>query len=367
MLLFALLLGGCATLQFYGQAVRGQWQLLHARTSIDALLSDAQTDPQTVFQLNLSQRIIGFAQSQLGLAADGRYSSFVALDRPYVVWNVFAAPEYSVEGLQWCYPFIGCAPYQGYFNEEMALRAAQRFARQGYETYVGGVPAYSTLGWFDDPLLSSFIHWPEADLANLLIHELAHSRVWVRGDVAFNESFAEFVGNEGLRAWFVAQNDMATLQQWRKKRAAWFLFRDFVMTAKAQLQAVYEETAQAALEVKQQRKSETLRALQACYEHHRELLGGGRYDPLMADGFNNAFLVSVGTYADYLPGFAGLFAEVGEDWPAFFTAVEELAELDAVTRQQRLTSLAEQDVRHTADHHNPQQVQCKTFSGHGAH
>ena len=367
MLLLVLLLGGCATLQFYGQAVRGQWQLMHARTSIDRLLSDTQTDPQIVAQLNLSRQILGFAQSHLGLVADGRYSSFVDLDRPYVVWNVFVAAEFSVEGRHWCYPFVGCAPYQGYFNEKMALKVAQRYAAQGYETYVGGVPAYSTLGWFDDPLLSSFIHWPKTDLANLLIHELAHSRVWVSGDVTFNESFAEFVGNQGLRAWLAAQNDLDTWRQWRHKRAAWFLFREFVMTAKKRLQDVYEASAEAPLTVKRRRKSEALQALQACYRHHRKQLGDGRYDALVVDGFNNAFLVSVGTYTDYLPGFAGLFVKVGEDWPAFFKAVEHLGELDPEQRHQQLTSLAEQDVRHAADDHYAQQIQCKTFLGHGAH
>ena len=122
-----------------------------------------------------------------------------------MLWNVFAAPPFSLEARQWCYPFAGCTPYRGYFSRDAALRAAQRFADEGLETYVGGVAAYSTLGWFDDPLLSTFIHWPEAELAELLIHETAHRRLWVADDVPLNEAFASFVGEEGARQWFAVQ------------------------------------------------------------------------------------------------------------------------------------------------------------------
>ncbi len=363
------LLSGCETVQFYRQAVWGQWQLLQARTSVEHAIEGEQVSAEVAVQLQTAQAIISFAETELGLAAKGRYSSFVPLQRDYVVWNVFAAPPYSVEGAQWCYPFVGCTPYRGYFNESMANKVAQKYQRRGLETYVGGVPAYSTLGWFEDPLLSTFIQWPEADLANLLIHELAHSRVWVKGDATFNESFAEFVGNRGTQAWLQGRHDTQAWQEWLRRRAAWQSFRRFLLEAKALLQSVY----QAPPHLLEQHKTSALAQVQACYAAHRHLLGAGRYDKLMATSFNNAFLVSVGTYADDLPAFAALFTQSNQDWPTFFAAVETLAELAPDQREARVDALiqlqksAEQEVGHGTDDHNPNQVYCEAFGGHGAY
>ena len=371
--LLMLAASGCETLQFYRQAAWGQWQIMSARQDVEELMADSGTAVELSERLQLTQEVLGFAEQQLGLAANGRYSTYVELGREYVLWNVFAARPFSLDEDQWCYPIVGCAPYRGYFDEQRARQVAQRYNRRGFETYVGGVPAYSTLGWFEDPLLSSFVVWPAADLVNLLLHELAHSRVWVNGDVAFNESFAEFVGNRGAQAWFAQRGEVELWRQWRSQRRGWLTFRAFAVTAKSHLQSVYTGPTEDLAEGKRR----ALEAFQACYRAHRETLGGGRYDELMSGHFNNAFLLSIGTYADWLPAFSHLFEQSGSDWSAFFTAVQSLADLDHVSRETRLEELSrapltqqlltQQEVSHGTDHRNAHEVNCEPFLGHGAH
>jgi predicted aminopeptidase len=359
---------GCETLQFYRQAAWGQWQIMSARQSVTRLLADSDTAPVLSERLGLSREILEFAHQHLGLESEGRYASYVELDRSHVLWNVFAARPYSLEDAQWCYPIVGCAPYRGYFNEQRALQVAQRYAERGFETYVGGVPAYSTLGWFEDPLLSTFVSWPAGDLVNLLIHELTHGKVWAGGDVAFNESLAEFTGLRGTQSWFARRGETDRWLAWYARRQGWQSFRDFVVAAKAHLQVVYAGPVQRL----EEDKVSAFAGLRSCYESNRDMLGGGRYDELMAHHFNNAFLVSIGTYAGWLPAFERLFAQHGEDWPRFWQAVEVLAAQDAVTREARLTQLAQQhsaqqQIAERTDDHHTHQVNCEPFLGHGPH
>ncbi len=362
LLLLTPLLVGCETLSFYHQAAWGQWQIMRQRVALDTAIASPDTEPATRQQLELARRLLDFAEETLKLPTEERYTSFVGLSREYVVWNVFAAPPYELDGRQWCYPIVGCAPYRGYFKEARARTVAARIEERGLEVYVAGVPAYSTLGWFDDPLLSTFISWPEPDLANLLFHELAHAEVWVPGDTAFNESFASFVGDEGARQWFVEQDRLETWDAWQDRRAGWHAFRDFSLEAKNTLEAIYREVPQSELAAE---KAAALASYQACYTEQREMLGGGRYDTLMAQSFNNAFLVSIGTYADWLPAFTALFGNVGSDWTRFFEAVSELAGMDGDARLQALEELSgEQGIGHEADDEGAEQVYCEPLSRH---
>lgn len=358
MLVGSLFMAGCESVGYYHQAAMGQWQLLSQRQPVAEILQQSDLDPQLRQRLRLSVAVLDHARDNLGIDAEGRYRQYVDLSRDYVVWNVFAAPELSLSPEQWCYPVVGCAPYRGYFAESAAHRKASQLAAQGLETYVGGVPAYSTLGWFDDPLLSTFINWPEADFVQLLMHELAHSRVWVSGDVAFNESFAEFVGLQGAKMFYTERGKPDAWQRYLHNRAAWRVFRQFLLDAKVYLEQVYANSAtpQAKLTAYQQ--------IRACYADHHAQLGGGRFDQVM-DELNNAYLVSIGTYSDWIPGFRVLFAQADQDWPRFFTAVDELAELPQRAREEALTRLVSQDqVGHGTDHHDPKQIQCKAFSDH---
>jgi predicted aminopeptidase len=358
-----MLSAGCETIHFYRQAAWGQFKLMHARIPVAQAVQDAEVSTQAVAGLHSARRILNFAENELKLAADGRYQSYVQLDRDYVLWNLFAAEAYSVAGVQWCYPLVGCAPYRGYFSESAVEALAQNYQQRGFETYVGGVPAYSTLGWFDDPLLSSFIVWPAPDLANLLIHELAHSRIWVNGDVAFNESFAEFVGNAGAAAWLAREGQDAQWQQWVQQTSAGLRFRDFLEQARDYLQDVY----QSPVETLAANKATAVRDIQACYAAQKPLLGEGKYDQLMAQQFNNALLVSISTYADWLPAFAQLHDRAAGDWQQFFSMAEELAELEFDARQARLQTLAEQQESQRRDDKHPDEINCKAFFGHGTH
>ena len=356
------LLCGCESLSYYHQAVSGQIGLLTSRQSVESLLSNSETgaetntDTNTQAQLRFAQTVLDFAEVEIGLPVGQRYRTYVALDSPAVVWNVFAAQPDSVSGQQWCYPIVGCAPYRGYFKEADATRFADQLRAEGLETYVAPVPAYSTLGWFEDPLLSTFISWPAPDLASLLIHELAHGRVWVNSDVRFNESFSSFVADQGVRA--LHKTHPLDLQQWRSSGQAWARMKTLLLLLKSSLERSFENGDWSA-------RDDAYTAFRACYQAHKPRLGAGRFDQLVALDLNNAYLVSVGTYADWQPAFASIFASVGGSWVDFFAEVERLAGLDVELRNTQMLGFAQKHVDDRRNHQDPDQIQCEALAGHG--
>ena len=367
-LLFLLgLLSGCDSLAFYSQAVRGQMEIVANQVSVDRLLEQSELDSTLREQLKLSQSIVNYAQDQLGLEVNGRYRSYVDLKREYVVWNVFAAMPYELQGKRWCYPIVGCAPYRGYFSEQVARATAAELSHQGYETYVGPVPAYSTLGWFKDPILSSFIHWPAPDLASLLIHELAHGEVWVKDDVVFNENYANFVGRKGAQAWYEQlQTQVGGVHPgWTKfinSQTQWYNFQHLLVQAKEFLHQGYQLQADSAELAAQKLKRYDL--IRGCYRHYRKRLGEGRFDPTMAQ-FNNAYLVSIGTYADWSLAFEQLFSQAGSDWDVFYASVRKIADMPHTERQSFLQTLTEQQEGQRRNDHNAHEINCQPFFGHG--
>src|SRR6266699_5283033 len=192
---------GCQTISFYSQALRGQYQIFAHEKSIEKLLASPQTPDRLKQRLELLRSLRAFADTDLKLPVDGHYRKYADLERPYVVWNVEAAPEFSLEPKSWWYPLVGSLEYRGYFAEENANKYAAWLRSKGYDVFVGGVEAYSTLGWFKDPVLNTFIFNPEPDLAETIFHELGHQRVFARSDTDFNEAFATTVGEEGARRW----------------------------------------------------------------------------------------------------------------------------------------------------------------------
>ena len=368
LLLSAGALSGCKTVGYYSQAAGGQLKLLYQRQDVDELLEElrsrqrSESDQALMAQLELSQQILAFAESQLGLDVGRRYRSYVELDESNVVWNLFAAPQLSLTPKTWCYPFVGCAPYRGYFDREDALDYQSQLETEGYETYLGGVAAYSTLGWFDDPLLSSFVHWPEVNLADLLFHELAHSRVWVKGDVGFNEAFASFVGREGLRQWLQYRGDESSYQTFVAAAAARQQFLALLTASRQALEAVYASDRPDAQKLHE--KAAVITSMRDCFAADPEAYGGERYERIVAS-LNNALLVSVATYDDQVPAFAALFAEVGGDWAEFYDAVAALGELDEAQRSERMRALGESQIADHADDDGTEQIQCQALSGHG--
>jgi predicted aminopeptidase len=300
LLLSAALLAGCETLSYYGQAAGGQLALMARAQPV----GEVQADAVLRERLARATAIRDFASRELALPDNSSYRSYAGLDRPYALWNVVAAPEFSLAPVRSCFPVAGCVAYRGYYAEEGAERYARARREEGYDVIVYGVPAYSTLGWFDDPLLSTFIHYPEADLARLIFHELAHQVAYAKGDSTFNESFAVVVEREGLRRWLAAQG--------RTPGA----LRDIgpeIAAARATLGALYR--SRLAPDAMRARKREVMESL-------RPLLQ--RIPSLQGQAPNNAFLASYATYNEMVPMFEKLLAEEGGDLRAFYARVKRL-------------------------------------------
>ena len=239
-LLMVVTLSGCETLHYYGQAVSGQMKILTGRKSIDRLLSAPET-PQTLkTRLRLVLDIREFAKEALHLPVGNHYLSYIDLKRPYAVWNVFAAPEFSLEPKTWSYPVIGRAAYRGYFSKQTAIRYADGLKKKQFDVYVAGIAAYSTLGWFDDPVLNTVIHRTNTGLAALLFHELAHQVLYIKDDTAFNESFATAVEQEGLRRWMHATHNQ-TNQDYLRQRHRREQFIQLITRFRSRLEELYSQ------------------------------------------------------------------------------------------------------------------------------
>lgn len=330
LVLVALALAGCETVGYYGQAIRGQAELLLARESVEDLIADPATPPALGMALQTSVDVLAFAGSELGITADGRYRAYVALDRRAVVYNVFAAPPYTLAPVQWCFPVAGCVSYRGYFSQADARAKAEALAAEGFDVHVGGVAAYSTLGWFDDPLLSTFIDRGDAALAELLFHELAHGVVYVPGDTAFNESFATFVGREAAGQFLASRGDAAMLDAWGTRNAARERFVALTLELRAALADGYVEL------LAEHEDDASLRAgkaalwvnLRADWRAQRDD-ALAPYDAFFEGEASNARLNTVADYNVHLPAFAALYEAQGADWDRFFDRVRTLAEDDA--------------------------------------
>ncbi|MBX3665263.1 MAG: aminopeptidase [Burkholderiales bacterium] len=337
--LAVLLLSGCGNLGYYLQSVQGQLGIWQREVPVERLLGDPALDPQLKGQIERALRIRDYASRELGLPDNRSYRSYADLARPFVVWNVFAAGEFSVEPEQWCFPFAGCVNYKGYFSEEEARRHARRLAAEGHDVYVGGVPAYSTIGWFADPLLNTFIRYPEPELARLLFHELAHQVVYVKDDTVFNESFATVVERAGVARWLAGHGSVADRERFAQLQRFRADFRRLVAGVRGALARLYAGGDGA--EEKRRRKAEILDGLRRAYEAQRLEWGGfAGYDRWFAQPLGNAHLASVAIYTQQVPAFEALLADQGGDLPRFYAAVRELAALPPAARNARLAVLA---------------------------
>ncbi len=323
-------------MSYYSQAVSGQYRVWSASKPIDKLLDDDETDPVLRQRLELVSEITAFAANELSLPDDGSYRHYADLGRPYVLWNVFAAPEFSLEPVTWCFPIAGCVGYRGYFSEQDAQEFAEGLREKDLDVYVGGVPAYSTLGWFDDAVLNTFIDYADADLARLIFHELAHQVAFAPGDTTFNESFATTVELEGVRRWLVStgrSDQMATVDMALERQQE---FVDLVMRTRGALEAVYQSGLPE--EAMLQRKVDTYSNLRAEYQELKIKWGGySGYDRWFEHQLNNAKLASVATYNQLVPAFQRLLAENDGDLKAFYKSVVALTKMTPEERQTRLT------------------------------
>ncbi len=330
---------GCADLSYYWQAAGGQLDLWQRSRPIEGWLADPSTGDPLKARLRQVVEIRAFASRELRLPDNGSYRSFADVQRPFLVWNVFAAPELSLAAKEWCFPVAGCVTYRGYFAEAPARALARELSEEGYDTYVGGVPAYSTLGWFDDPVPSTIIAYPDIDLARLIFHELAHQVVYVPGDTTFNESFATAVEREGARRWALVHGSAGALTALEDARAQEDQFTALVLAARANLAEVYSGPGDKVS--RRAAKHRVTDDLRAAYARLQAQWGpDNRYSRWFAGPLNNAQIASVATYTRHVPAFDALLAQNQGDLTRFYGQVRALTRLPIPERERRLNALA---------------------------
>lgn len=332
----AVLLTGCGSLDYYLQAAHGQFEIWQRQRPIAHWLAAPQTPPALRAKLRVVERARQFAAARLALRDHGSYRSYADLGRDYVVWNVFAAPELSLSALTSCYPLVGCLDYRGFFSEARARLYAATLQVQGYDTFVGGVAAYSTLGWLDDPVLNTVLRRDEAHLVDIIFHELAHQRLYIAGDTTFNESFAMAVARAGVAQWLA--DDPAALARYRAEQQREADFIALVRDYSARLARLYGSRQSDA--DKRGTKAALFAELLARYEALKgQWDGDNAYDGWMHSDLNNAKLASLAAYHDEIDHFLALLARCDQDFARFYRAVDQLGRLPRARRTACLHAL----------------------------
>jgi predicted aminopeptidase len=333
-----LLVSGCANVGYYFQSVSGQLDIWRRERPVEEVIADPAIPAALKERLERVLEIRAFASRELGLPDNASYRSYADLGRPYVVWNVFAAPEFSVQPLQSCFLFAGCVSYRGFFAREDAVRYSAGLSGEGYDVYIGGVPAYSTLGWFADPVLNTFIGYPDTEIARLIFHELAHQVAYARDDTVFNESFAVAVEQEGVRRWLAVGGDVEQLRQFDQRRRIRAEFSGLVQKYRERLDALYR--MRLAPDAMRDRKRAILAELASEYRSLKAGWDGFTgYDSWFAGTLNNAQLASVAVYSQQVPAFEALLARAGGSLARFYSSVQALAALPKVERDSRMNAL----------------------------
>jgi predicted aminopeptidase len=325
------LLPGCGTM-YLVQAARGQLGVMSERRPITKVVADPRTPDALRATLKEVSAARDFATRELGLPDNSSYRTYADVKRRYVVWNVVAAPEFSLRPKQWCFPIAGCVAYRGYFHEQAAERFAASLKQQGFDVTVGGVPAYSTLGKFSDPVLNTMISYGDNELAAIIFHELSHQLIYVAGDSAFNEAFAVTVEEEGLKRWLAARGREKELEVHKRREAQRLEFIQAFRRRRDELARLY--ATQLPPEEMRKRKHAIFASLATDIELIEKTQGSHTiYSEWARDGLNNAHLASVATYFDCVPGFERILEENDRHLPSFYAAVRKLARLPIKERR----------------------------------
>ena len=321
-LLVPALLPSCRTLEFYGQAVRGQFEILHKSRPNSEVMADPVSKPALRKQLAAVERIRAFATDHLSLPGAESYGKYTDLGRDHVVWVIYATPEFSLKPKTWSYPFIGKMDYRGYFQEKNATSLAEELRKDGYDVYLGGVDAYSTLGWFHDPVLNTFIVYPDIDLAETIFHELTHRKVFRGGDTVFNESLANVVAEEGVKRWLRHEGRLAELRHYEQRLVRRREFYQEIDRARLRLEALYASGKPEP--VMRRAKAAILARLHGQFLELRRRWGGHGLEGWLAEDIHNGHIVSLRIYADHMPAFQALLAGCDGDLDLFFKRVGDL-------------------------------------------
>lgn len=337
-----LLAAACAALSgcYLMQAAAGQWRVLHARVPIAAVIADPATPAQLRARLTEVEAARDFAVRELGLPDNRSYRSYADVHRAFVVWNVVAAPEFSVSPVRWCFPVAGCVAYRGYFHQRKARDFALSLEARGLDVVVEGVPAYSTLGKFADPVLSTMLRYDDDELAATIFHELAHQLVYVANDSEFNEAFATTVEDAGLERWLEFRGAVQRIVRYRKEQRDEAPLLALLTAARAQLSLLYGSGAPAGeMRAAKRRILGQLGADIGALER-RQGVRYPVYDEWIAGGLNNAHLAAVATYYECVPGFERLLAAADGDLQRFYEAVRALATEPRAARRAQLCGAA---------------------------
>ena len=325
------LLSGCATLNYYAQSMQGQFELMHKQQKISALLDDNTVPDSLRNKLHTVLELRDFSINRLGLPENDSYFSYADIGRDYVIWNIFANPEFSLEPLNWCYLIIGCLSYRGYFSKTEAEKHETQLKQQGYDTYLGGVAAYSTLGWFDDPVLNSMLRWNESYLASVMFHELAHQQLYVKNDTELNESYADAVAHIGVTKWLQQKADKKYLLEYLQAQEQENVFVELINRYKLRLNKLYQSIDED--QIKQQRKKAILEEMKnEFFELSKDWIKNP-YKNWFSSDINNAKLAAVITYRKYLSAFLEIYEKLNNDLPRFYSFSRSLSKCKPMKRK----------------------------------
>lgn len=331
----ALLLPGCSSFGYYSSAVGGHMEVMQATRPISDVIDDPKCDPVLKAKLEEVRRIRDFASKELGLPDNQSYRTYADIKRNYVTWNVFAAPEFSLQPNNWCMLVVGCVSYRGFHDQKEAEQLASELRKQGFDTYVGGIPAYSTLGYFSDPVLNTFLRSGTIAVARLIFHELSHQVLFVEGDTVFNESFATAVENEGLRRWLAHKATPEVKNSVTAQQQRYAAIVELVGSYRGKLQEIYSSDLPVA--AKRQAKADVFAEIRRTYLSQQEALGAPpTYKAWLEQDFNNAKLASLGLYTQLLPAFETLIEAEGHDLPRFYRRVAQMVSLPFAERRAAL-------------------------------
>lgn len=333
--LLLICVSGCSTIGYYHQSISGHFELISKRERIADIVNDPARDEKLIKQLHLVEELRTFASEQLKLPENDSYRSYVQLDKPYITWNVFAAPEFSIALQQWCFLVIGCVPYRGYFDESEANSYAQQLSKQDLDVYVAGVPAYSTLGWFDDPLLSSMLDRGEIVTASYIFHELAHQQFYLKGDGAFNEAFATAVEEIGVLDWLHQQDRSQDAQRYDDWLLQKSIFFEFVKNSRDEFETLYQqEYDPEKMQVEKEILIAEMRRKFANLSSENKHIA--RYSKWMSGPLNNAQLGAISLYRELVPAFRRIFSLCENDFEKFYSYVETIAKQSEEHRETTL-------------------------------
>lgn len=334
LLLLLFLISGCASLNYYAQSVQGQFEVIQKRRSISELLDENTLSVSLRNKLTTVLALREFSIRQLALPDNDSYLAYADLERNYVIWNIFATEEFSLEPMTWCYLIVGCLNYRGYFAESDARLHATELEKQGKDVYLGGVAAYSTLGWFEDPVLNTMLRWSDVRLATVMFHELAHQQLYIKNDTAFNESYADAIAHIGVTKWLEQASDKNLLKQYQQSQAQEKQFINLVMHYKSLLSEKYQSLENA--EVKRELKKALFQQMATDYKTISQSWTSNDYQKWFSTGINNAKLAAIVTYRRYVSSFIDIYNKLDKDLARFYSLSNSLSNCNAMKRKEIL-------------------------------